>query len=344
MQPLQPSAYAPYRDPRDYILSWTDVIWVDLAIGRLAEHYGPDVKVHTAYGETYDFESVIANSVQKFSAFPDAGAGLGEDVIWEQRGPNGFISSHRLLKAGTHAGYSGYGPPTGRRFLSRSFAHCLVKDNLIVEEWLVRDEYAILEALGLDPYAVAAALAGRSPVTGDAMTAAPAGGAFSERISDPAAQGISGPRPPRHAAHCEMIAAYFQDVWNRRRFDLAKLYVSERVVCHGLRMRRVQTLMPYQMAIIDLLATFPDGQVEIRDIAINESAELGTRAAVIWVMRGTYSGVPTYGPPTDSRVHILGVSHLELHDDKILREWRLFDEIAVMAQIAAARGDTIPPP
>ena len=36
MEPLQPSAYAPYRDPRDYILSWTDTIWIDRAIGRLA--------------------------------------------------------------------------------------------------------------------------------------------------------------------------------------------------------------------------------------------------------------------------------------------------------------------
>ena len=341
MQPLQPSAYAPYRDPRDYILSWTDVIWVDLAIGRLVEHYGPEVKVHTAYGETYDFDSVIANSVQKFSAFPNAGAGLGEDVIWEQRGAGGFISSHRLLKAGTHTGYSGYGAPTNRSFMSRSIAHCLVQDNLIVEEWLVRDEYAILEALGLDPYAAAAALARRSPVTGRTMSAAPDGGAFAGRIANPAAQGISGLRPPRHAALCEMVAAYFQDVWNRRRFDLAKRYVSERIVCHTVRMRRVQTLMPYQMEIIDLLATFPDGDVEIRDIVVNESPELGTRIAVFWVLRGTYSGVPTYGPLTDSTVHILGASHLEVQDGKILREWRLFDEIAVMAQIIAARSKSL---
>lgn len=341
MNPLPPSAYAPYRNPRDYILSWTDVIWVDLAIGRLSEHYGPDVQVHTAYGETYDFDSVIANSVQKFSAFPNAGAGIGEDVIWEQRGPNGFISSHRLLKAGTHTGFSGYGPPTGRSFMSRSIAHCLVQDNLIVEEWLVRDEYAILQALGLDPYAAAEALARRSPVTGRAMTPAPASGAFAGHIADPAAHGVSGARPPEHAAVCEMIAGYFQDVWNRRRFDLAKRYVSERVVCHGARMRRVQTLMPYQMEIIDLLATFPDGQVEIRDIVVNESAELGLRAAVFWVLRGSYSGVPTYGPPTGSPVHVLGASHFEIEDGRILREWRLIDEIAVMAQIIAAR-DPLP--
>ncbi len=338
MAPLQPSAYAPYRSPRDYILSWTDVIWVDRAIGRLVEHYGPDVQVHTAYGESYGFDAVISNSVQKFAAFPNAGAGLGEDVIWEQRGENGFISSHRLLKAGTHTGFSGYGSPTGRSFLSRSIAHCLVQDNLIVEEWLVRDEFAILEALGLDPYATAAALVRRSPVTGGAVTAAPSGGAFAGRIADPASRGISGDRPPRHAAICEAVVAYFADVWNRRRFDLAPRYVSERIVCHGVRMRRVQTMAPYQTEIIDLLATFPDGEVEVRDIVVNDSAELGTRVAVFWVLRGTYSGVPTYGPVTDSSVHVLGASHFDWHDGKILREWRLYDEVAILAQIMTARG------
>ena len=134
------------------------------------------------------------------------------------------------------------------------------------------------------------------------------------------------------------MVAYFADVWNRRRFDLAGRYVSERIVCHGVRMRRVQTMAPYQTEIIDLLATFPDGEVEVRDIVVNESAELGTRVAVFWVLRGTYSGVPTYGPVTDSPVHVLGASHFDWQDGKILREWRLYDEIAVLAQIMAARG------
>ena len=122
MNPLLPSAYAPYRDPRDYILSWTDTIWIDRAIGRLGEHYSEDIKVHTAYGETYDYDSVISNSVQKFAAFPNGGGGHGEDVVWEQRGLNGFISFHRVLKTGTHSGFWTYGPPTGRDFISRTVA------------------------------------------------------------------------------------------------------------------------------------------------------------------------------------------------------------------------------
>lgn len=337
MESLHPSAYAPYRDPRDYILSWTDVIWIDRAIGRLAEHYGREVEVHTAYGETYDFDTVISNSVQKFAAFPNGGGGHGEDVVWEQRGANGFISSHRVLKTGTHTGYWTYGPPTGREFVSRTVAHCLVQDNRIVAEWLVRDEFAVLESLGLDPYKIAAELAARSPATGDAITGAPEGGAFAGRIADPFARGISGARPPRHRAECDLVSGLFEEVWNGRRFDLVTQYVSERIVCHTVRMKRVQNITPYQMGIINLLATFPDGKIEVRDIVVNESAELGTRVAVIWALRGTYCGVPTYGPVTDTAVNILGSSHFELHEGKVLREWRIFDEVAILAQIMAAR-------
>ena len=65
---LLPQAYAPYRDPRDYILSWTDAIWIDRGLGRLTEHYDKAVKVHTAYGETYDWDHVVSNSLQKFAS------------------------------------------------------------------------------------------------------------------------------------------------------------------------------------------------------------------------------------------------------------------------------------
>lgn len=334
---MAPAAYAPYVSPRDYILSWTDELWIDKGIGRLAEHYSQDIKVHTAYGETYGFAPVIGNSVQKMSAFPNGGGGSGEDVIWESRGATGFISSHRVLKTGTHLGFWNYGPPTGKQWISRTIAHCTVQDNLIVEEWLVRDEYAVLQSLGIDPEQVAADLAGVSPVTGERMTVSSASGAFAGTVPNPARIGVSGERPPRFDAECEHIIAMFRDVWNARRFDLVGRYCDRKVVCHSVRMRRVQGHDHYQQEIIDLLAAFPDGQIEIRDLVVNGSEELGLRVACIWVMHATYSGVPLYGPPTRTPVKILGASHYEMKNGKVLREWRIYDEIAVLAQIIGAR-------
>ena len=228
---LSPAAYAPYRDPRDYILSWTDAIWVDRGLGRLRDHYARDVKVHTAYGETYDYDYVMQNSLQKFAAFPNGGGGTGEDVIWEQRGGNGFISSHRVFKNGTHTGYWTYGPPTGRDWVSRTIAHCLVQDNKVVEEWIVRDEMAVLEHLGLDPYKIAAELAGSSPVLGRAMAPGAATGAFTGRVANPSAVGISGPRPARHATECALVQAIFEEIWNQRMFNLVRKYFSTQIVC-----------------------------------------------------------------------------------------------------------------
>ena len=334
---LDPAAYEPFRDPRDYILSWTDQIWIDKGLGRLGEHYAEDIKVHTAYGETYDFEHVILNSVQKMSAFPNGGGGSGEDVVWEQRGPMGFISSHRVLKTGTNLGYWTYGPPTGKSWVSRTIAHCLVQDGKVVEEWLVRDEYAVLQSLGIDPESVAADLAKASPVTGEIMAIADDAGPFAGVYSNPAREGVSGTRPERFDAECQTIIDMYETVWNRRRFDRVIDYCDPKVVCHTVRLHRAQAIDPYQQQIIDLLAVFPDGKIEVRDLVVCQSSELGQRIAAIWVLTGTYSGVPLYGPPTRSPVKILGATHFEMRDGKILREWRLFDEIAVLAQIIGAR-------
>ena len=334
---LLPAAFAPYRNPRDFILSWTDVIWIDRALGRLDEHYAPDVKVHTAYGETYDFDHVILNSVQKMSAFPNGGGGSGEDVIWEDRGPMGFISSHRVFKTGTNSGHWTYGPPTGRNWTSRTIAHCLVQDGKVVEEWLIRDEFAVLESLGLDPYAVAAGLAKVSPVTGAAVAISDDAGPFAGRYPNPTLEGVSGIRPRRFAAECDRIQAYYDEVWNKRRFDRIGTYCDEKVVSHGVRFKRAQGLYPYGQEVIDLLAVFPDGRIEVRDLVVCDSDELGMRIAAVWVLHGTYSGVPLYGPTTGTPVKLLGATHFEMKDGKILREWRLYDEIAALAQIVAAR-------
>jgi hypothetical protein len=76
-------------------------------------------------------------------------------------------------------------------------AHCLVQDNKVVEEWVIRDEFAVLQDLGIDPIRIAAELLKKSPVLGTAMDAANSP-VFAGRIADPSRKGISGPRPDRY--------------------------------------------------------------------------------------------------------------------------------------------------
>ncbi|CAE6867400.1 hypothetical protein R75465_08055 [Paraburkholderia aspalathi] len=337
---INPAAYAPYRDPREYITSWTDRIWITRGLGHLKDHYAPDVKVHTCYGETYGFEDVMKNSLQKMVAFPNRGGGH-DDVIWEQRGPNGFVSAHRVFNNATHLGHWTYGPPTGKDWVNRGMAHCVVQDNKVVEEWVIRDEYAVLEHLGLDPFKVAAQLAAHSPVLGTAIDAGAEAAPFAGRIDNPVKAGISGVRPERYVAECEMIAEMFGNVWNGRFFDMVPRYFSDTIVCQTVRLRRVMGIVPYQMELMSLLAAVPDAQVEIRDFAVHESTDLGLRVGTVWLLRGTYCGSPVYGPTNNAPVNLLGSSHFEIRNGKIIREVRIFDEIAVMAQIIKADQEQV---
>ena len=333
---IDPATYAPYEDPRDYITSWTDRIWIARGLGHLREHYAPDVRVHTAYGETYGFDHVMRNSIQRMSAFHNRGGGH-DDVVWEQRGTDGFISSHRVLNNATHNGHWTYGPPTGRQWINRGTAHCLVRGGKVVEEWVMRDEFAVLQDLGLDPFAIALQLAKSSPVLGAAMQITDADtGAFAGHFPDPVRAGISGPRPARFEAECQMVAEMFDRVWNQRYIDEISKTFADTVAIQTVRLRRAMGIAPYQNDLIDFLAVFPDGRVEIRDFAVHHSPDLGTRVAAIWLLRGTYSGVPVYGPVNQAPVKILGSSHFEFRRGKIIREWRMFDEIAVIAQIVGA--------
>lgn len=332
---IDPAIYAPYQDPRDYITSWTDKIWITRGLGHLKDHYAPDVKVHTAYGETYGFNHVMLNSVQRMVAFPNRGGGH-DDVVWEARGRNGFISSHRVFNNATHLGHWTYGPPTGKDWVNRSVAHCLVHDGKVVEEWLSRDEYAVLQHLGLDPRDQATQLAQRSPVLGEAMDGGASDRIFGGRIADPAIEGISGRRPDTFVAECRFLQEMFETVWNQRLFDRVPQYFADNIVCQTVRLRRVMGISAQQLEMMSLLAAFPDGQMEIRDFAVHDSLDLGLRIGTIWLLRGTYSGAPVYGPTNGAKVNILGSSHFEFRRGKIIREWRIFDEIAVMAQIIRA--------
>ena len=110
-------------------------------MGLIRDHYHPDIALHGAYGHSGDRESIIAGCFVKKTAFPGR-AFTAEDVVWEERTENSWVSSHRIINSGVQTGFWQYGPPSNRLSTSRNIALCLVRDAFIVEEWVVRDEWA----------------------------------------------------------------------------------------------------------------------------------------------------------------------------------------------------------
>ena len=145
---------ADYTDIVDYIVRSTHKIWEEGGMGLLYSHYQHNAKIHTPYGMEYGREAWLAASISGLSAFPDYRL-YADDVIWSGNEDDGFYSSHRILGMGTNLGYSQYGPPTNRKIKRWVIANCYVKENRIVEEWVVRDESALVQQLGYDPVEVA---------------------------------------------------------------------------------------------------------------------------------------------------------------------------------------------
>ncbi|MBD8477238.1 ester cyclase [Microbacterium sp. CFBP 8794] len=316
--PLDPVAYQPYADPDDFIREVTDLIWVDRSISFIRENYEPDSIVHGAYGTSNTRDEVIEGTLMRISATPDR-TGQAEDVIWEARGDDAFLSSHLVLSG--HLQSSNY---------SRTIANCLYRRGRMVEEWVVRDTLAgalILQS-DLDELARAQAFRG---YTGTWTEPAPA---------DPIAVGDSGPRPDDHRSEVERVIEMIQTVWNDRDLQKVDTFFHRDLVLLTVGNRLVIRPEGYRRALLRFLESFPAGRFEIRDIQTNYDVRYaGLRVAVTWKFVGDYNGVANYGPLTGRPVDVLGISQFTFHQGALVKEVRLWDDIALRAQIAGMRGD-----
>ena len=286
---LDPIAYQPYSDPDDFIREVTDRIWVARDIDHIHENYEPDSVVHTGLGTISTRAEVIEGSTMRIAeaaANPHAQPGQAEDVVWEARGDDAFLSSHLIQRADTHVVE---GVP--RRVQMHTIANCLYRRGRMVEEWIVRDSLAIVAQSGLDPAEAALGLTFRG-YHGSFVEAPP---------GDVLSRGDSGPRPDDHRADCERVLELIDEVWNKRNMSKVDDLMIRDVFLYSTG--ETVHLRPhgYQAETLRLLAAFPTAQFEVRDIQTNANERYaGLRIAVMWKMTGRYEGLPYFGSLTDS--------------------------------------------
>lgn len=318
---LSPVAYQPYTDPDDFIREVTDRIWVQRDISFIVDNYEPDSVVHGGLGTTMDRQGVIDGSLGRIAATPRR-VGQAEDVVWEARGGDAFLSSHLVISSDRNE---------RRRVLrSRTIANCLYRRGRMVEEWVVRDNLAPVLQRGEDP-AAAALRVGFLGYQGSWCKPAP---------TDVLTGGDSGPRPDDFRPECEMVLQFIEEVWNDHRLNRVHDFMVRDLFLHTVGDATVIRPDGYQRDLLSLVAPFPDAQFAVRDVQTNRSERYaGLRIAVLWQMTGTYRGTPTFGALTHQPVDLMGVSQFLIQGGRIVREIRVYDEIALRAQVNAARGD-----
>ena len=311
-----------YATLTDYIIGITARIWEGRGIGLIRRWYAPDVVMHTAFGDSFGVDLVVSGTEETLHAFPDRRL-LGEDVIYSggERG-NGY-SSHRIVSTMHHRGDGSFGAATGKPAWARTVADCLMRDGIIVEEWLVRDQAAIALQLGIDPMDWGRRRAGVMAVEGAEMPM-PDFGADTTVIDD----GSEGAR----------LAAGMLRVWNDADLSALRDTHDPAVNLHLPCGRAAFGHDGIDGWTMSYLAAFPDARLSIETILTRPDPGRPTRAALRWRLAGSHTGRGAFGPPSGAPVNIPGITHLEIAGGKVVREFVLVDELAIWTAIALSVG------
>lgn len=308
---------AEFRDLDHYIRVITDRIWEGRRLDDIRRYYSDPCPVESPMSVTTRVEDVIEGTRATLRAFPDRRL-LAEDVIVSGDEHGGFLSSHRIFSPMTHAGPGAFGPATGRAVHVRTIADCVCIGNRIIHEWLVRDQGAIARQIGIEPRVLAQRwLDERGGWTKGAMPPAPAPYVSRVATQGPAAayagqfvalwrDGDSAPASAAYANDCIVALP-----GNARAVGVASLLAAWQPWCAALRAERI----------------------EIEHLTANERPGRATAVAMRWRLSARHVGNGVLGRADGRSVEVLGISHAEIERNQVVREWIVFDEVALWMQV-----------
>ncbi|WP_322060070.1 ester cyclase [Paraburkholderia sp. J63] len=316
-----------YTSVPDYIYGITREIWEDRGIGRkLQEYYAADILLRAPTGFTGSNEGVVSQTLQTLHQFPDRQL-IGEDVIWTGYDDGSFLSSHRLTSVMRHTGDGILGPATGRLVRSRIIADCWVKGGKVVEEWLVRDQAAFARCLGIEPSALARQMVERELQNGQAVTFFLPEHDQLSALEDPVPEDgtVLAITEHLHRIWGEKDTSGVRDLY----FSGALLHAPGGDVRYGHD--DIDTF------VVGYLASFPDAVFQIDAARVNRDIERPVRIALRWSLRGTHSGFGHFGEPTGAAVYVMGMTHLDVTQGRVVSEYTVTDEVSIWKQIHAHR-------
>lgn len=320
-----------YTDIVDYIIRCTHKIWDERDIGLIYSHYTHNCVVYGVLGTMYDRETIVRETIQRCVELPDR-RGMATQVVWRGNDVDGFYTSHMTHGMGRHTEYGAWGRPTGRSFVTRTVADCMILENKIYKEWVIRDNMALFTQLGLDVNERADELARYKFEHGETMFE------LSEN------RRLLGQYPPETKADLSLahddgeaeILEWLHHIYNLRMFGKIHEIYAPTVQWHGPLMRELYGVAAVLQQTMRLVALIPDGAFVPQHICSIESEEGGRKYAVRWNLTGHHLGYGALGAPTGHPLFVMGVTHFHVIDGKIVDEWVLYDEFSMLVQIKLA--------
>jgi len=322
-----------YTDIVDYIVRCTHKIWDERNVGLIYTHYTHNCVLYGVLGTMYDRESVVRETIQRIVEFPDR-RGMAIGVIWRGNDVDGFYTSHMTHGTGRHTEFGMLGKPTGRTYVTRTLVDCMILNNKIYREWVVRDNMAQLLQLRIDPHEYAATLAKQKFERGEAVL----------EVSEN--RRLLGQYPPETdpdltLAHTETetrVLRWLHHIYNKRMFGKIQEIYASNCQWHGPLMRDLTGIAAVMQQTMRLVALIPDCAFVPQHICSNASEEGGEKVAIRWVLDGHHLGYGSgsLGLPTGHKLVVMGITHLHIRDEKIVEEWVLYDELSMLVQLKLA--------
>ena len=313
-----------FADLPDYIEKVTREIWEDRGIGgSLAKYYRGTI-VRAANALIVGEAGVTGATLATLHEFPDRRL-VYEDVIWTGNEDDGFLSSHRLISVMRKQGDGAYGPASGALVRARIIADCVVKENVITEEWLVRDHSSFATCLGFTPEGLARDLVEQDLrrfgkvqfFTPDQDVA----GSYVAVIDD--------------SADARTYADGWTTIWGTKTPAAIRRHYHQGA---SVSIPGGETLSGHgdiDRWVISYLAAFPDLDLTVDHLIVNRDPGQPARAALRWSAHATHTGWGRFGEPTGAPVYIMGITHAYLVDGRVTLEWVTIDEVAIWKQILA---------
>ena len=311
-----------FKDLKDYILKITYRIWEERGVERIRDYYGEKAPVKTPTSVSYSVEDVISSTWDILKMFPDRQL-IGEDVIGSEDLPGTFYSSHRILSTATHLGDGFYGSPSGSRLTYRVVGDCICRENKVIDEWMVRDQSAIVKQIGLEPDQFARQLISKLKEKGSEI---PTAEEFVSRWTGPPDSG-----PLTGAA--KNLAQTYQAIWEQSEFSILEKSHNRACQVFGPGARVIygsERLVEFLKGYTD---SFPNGSYRVHHWILNEEAGKNDRIALRWSYTADHSGSGTFGKPTGVPVVIMAMTHAELQEGLVVREYHAIDEVSIWMQI-----------